>query len=92
MRSLLVLLVLLVLGFSASEGRVPAAHAMEAGASLLDQQPDSQPQQPVTSPAEDDGGMTSAGWANVLWIVVILVLAVAFVWLAMAGLRSRTRE
>jgi heme/copper-type cytochrome/quinol oxidase subunit 2 len=73
-------------------GLAGPAGAAAADASIMLQQPESQPQQPTAgSPEQDESEITSAGWANIIWIVVVLVLGVAFVWLAMAGLRARTR-
>jgi amino acid transporter len=92
MRVAAVLLVLLAFGAGMFGGVTPATQLVAADASFLQQQPEAQPQ-PTTPPAQqDDAEITSAGWANILWIVIVLVLAVAFVWLAMVGLRSRTRE
>ena len=63
-----------------------------AAAVMTDQQPAAQPQQPSSTVPQEDDGMTSAGWANVLWIVIVVVAGAAFVWLAMMSLRSRSRE
>lgn len=86
-----VVTVLLVAVMSAAgvAGTMPIQLEAVAVASTLEQQP----QQPVgPSTQQDEEGLTTAGWANVIWIVLTLVLGVAFVWLAMAGLRSRSRE
>jgi hypothetical protein len=93
MRVATVLLVLLAFGAGTLGGLTPATQLVAADASYLQQQPEAQPQQPTTPAAQqDDAEITSAGWANILWIVIVLVLAVAFVGLAMVGLRARTRE
>ena len=90
MRVAIAMLVAVLLGAPLAPVTVQAA---SAGGLLEQQQPTAQPQQ-QTAPAaqQDDADITSAGWANILWIVVVLVVGVAFVWLAMVGLRTRTRE
>ena len=92
MRCAIALLVTAALGAGTVGPLAPTAVASAAGASVMDQQPEAQPPQPSAAPEQDDAEITSAGWANILWILVVLVLGVAFVWLAMAGLRTRTRE
>jgi hypothetical protein len=94
MRFAIALLVTVALGTGTVGPLTPTTPASAAAASVIDQQPEAQPQQPSAAPEsqQDDAEITSAGWANILWIVVVLVLGVAFVWLAMAGLRTRTRE
>ena len=47
---------------------------------------------PTTDASQpDDEGITSAGWGNILFIVIAVVAAVAFVALAMLGLRRSNR-
>ena len=47
---------------------------------------------PTTDASQpDDEGITSAGWGNILFIVIAVVAGVAFVALAMLGLRGSKR-
>ena len=48
-------------------------------------------QQPPVEAAANDG-MNAAGWGNILWAGIALVALVAFVTLAMFGLRSTNRS
>jgi hypothetical protein len=88
-RFLLALLVCtLVVG--AETGPV-SAFASDNGLAAVEQQQPQQPQQ-MPEPAEPDAETASAGVGNVLWIVIAIVAAAAFVGLALVGLRSSTRE
>ena len=94
---LLIRALLGVLILAAEPVIVPGAPPTLAAAFDAQGQPDGQPTQPrapesATTSETQGTEMTSAGWANVLWIAVALVLAVVFVGLAMVGMRSKTRQ